>query len=401
MKDIARRTGVSIGTVHRALNDQPGINPLTRERVLTAAATLGYTPNLAARYLSSRKQLRIAVHLPDRVALFWDALREGIREASAPFAPAIRVEFRTYPRLGDGDIPLIERALADGTDALIITPGNPKALAPHLEEAARRDIPVVCVVTDAPDSPRLLSVSADSFTVGAVAGELLARFLPGGGQVGFFTGWLTTQDHGDKLRGLASSLAAINPRLTLGPIVEAHDDEREARRRTREVLRAHPRLRGLYISTSNSLPVLHAAEREGRLAGLTVVATDLFPELVDWIRAGKVAATVYQRPLTQGRIAVQSICQFLQNRRRPAPHQRVVPYLVMRSNLDVVLDRLSVDHRGEVRHSGRDSGLPPSRALLQSPARRDDAADSRGTEMTFRASTKPQADVGVRDRRTT
>jgi LacI family transcriptional regulator len=353
MKEIARRTGVSIGTVHRALNDKPGINPVTRERVRAAAATLGYTPNLAARYLSSRKQLRIAVHLPDRAALFWEALREGIREAAAPFAPAIKVEFQTYPRLGDGDIPLIERALADGTDALIIAPGNPRALAPHLEEAARRDIPVVCVVTDAPDSPRLLSVSADSFTVGAVAGELLGRFLPGGGQVGFFTGWLTTQDHGDKLRGLASSLAAINPRLTLGPIVEAHDDEREARRRTREVLRAHPRLKGLYISTSNSLPVLRAAEREGRLAGLTIVATDLFPELVDWIRAGKVAATVYQRPLTQGRIALQSICQFFQNRRRPAGHERVVPYLVMRSNLDVVLERLSVDRTGEVERSGR------------------------------------------------
>ena len=353
MTDIARQTGVSIGTVHRALSDKPGINPGTRERVLAAAAALGYTPNLAARYLSSRRPMRIGVHLPDRNALFWEALRQGIREAAGPFAPAIKVEFQTYPRLGEGDVPLFERALADGTDALIIAPGNPVALAPHLEEADRRDIPVVCVITDAPDSPRLLSVSADSFTVGAIAGELLGRFLPGRGQVAFFTGWLTTQDHGEKLRGFTSRLAAINPRLTLGPIVEAHDDEREARRRTREVLRAHPQLKGLYISTSNSVAVLDAAEREGRLDGLTVIATDLFPELVERIRAGKVAATVYQRPLTQGRIAVQSICQFFQSRRRPASNQRVVPYLVMRSNLDVVLERLSADHTGEVKHLQR------------------------------------------------
>jgi LacI family transcriptional regulator len=113
------------------------------------------------------------------------------------------------------------------------------------------------------------------------------------------------------------------------------------------VLRAHPRLKGLYISTSNSLPVLRAAEREGRLAGLTVVATDLFPELVDLIRLGKVAATVYQRPLTQGRIALQSLCQFLQTRQAPVSQQRVVPYVVMRSNLDVVLERLSVVGKGK------------------------------------------------------
>ena len=103
------------------------------------------------------------------------------------------------------------------------------------------------------------------------------------------------------------------------------------------------------------MAVLDAAEREGRLGGLTVIATDLFPELVERIRAGKVAATVYQRPLTQGRIAVQSICQFFQGRRRPASNQRVVPYLVMRSNLDVVLERLSADHTGEVKHLQRAS----------------------------------------------
>ena len=102
--------------------------------------------------------------------------------------------------------------MRDGTNGLIIAPGNPAALAPHLREAARRNIPVVCVVTDAPESQRLTSVSADPFTVGAVAGELLARFLPGGGQVAFFTGWLATQDHADKLRGFESSLGSMGPR---------------------------------------------------------------------------------------------------------------------------------------------------------------------------------------------
>ncbi len=353
IKDIARELGVSIGTVDRALNGKPDISPATRAKVLDLAERLGYTPNLAARYLQSRKPLRISVHLPQRIALFWEALREGIREAAEPFAPALQVDFRSYRRLGDGDIPLLEQALADGTNGLIIAPGNPTALAPHLREAARRNIPVVCVVTDAPDSPRLLSVSADPFTVGAVAGELMGRFTPGGGQVGFFTGWLATQDHADKLRGFVSSLAASSQGLALGPIIESHDDEREAHRGAREVFRAHPNLKGVYVSTVNSLPVLRAAEEEGRLAGLTVITTDLFPELVDAIRAGKVAATVYQRPLTQGRVALQALYQYLQLRQRIPARQRVVPYVVMRSNLDLVLERLSVDRRAGAIHPPR------------------------------------------------
>jgi LacI family transcriptional regulator len=360
IKDIAHAAGVSIGTVDRALHGKPDVSPATRQRVLQTAEALGYRPNLAARYLKSRKPLRISVHLPRRIALFWDSLRDGIREAAAPFAPALHVDFQSYPSLGEGDVPLFEKALADGVDGLIIAPGNPAALAAYLRNAAQGGVPVVCVVTDAPESERLTSVSADPFTVGAVAGELFARFLPAGGEVAFFTGWLATQDHADKLRGFDSSLRSMGPQVTIGPVVEAHDDQREGHRRALELLRGHPKLKGIYVSTVNSLPVLRAAEEEGRLASLTVVTTDLFPELVDWIRAGKVVATVYQRPVSQGRLALQALYQFLLDGTRPAPRLRVVPHLVMRSNLDLFLERLGVDLEAEPA-AGRDAAasVPP------------------------------------------
>src|SRR6476661_2437520 len=150
IKDIARALGISTGTVDRALHAKPGVNAMTRTRVLSMAKSLGYQPNLAARYLKSRKQLRISVHLPREIALFWDSLREGIREAAAPFAPALHVDFRSYPTLGEGDIPLFEEALREGTNGLIIAPGNPAALKAYIRKAARKDIPVVCVITDAP-----------------------------------------------------------------------------------------------------------------------------------------------------------------------------------------------------------------------------------------------------------
>lgn len=343
IKDIARALGISTGTVDRALHGKPEVSAETRARVLHMAETLRYRPNLAARFLQSRKQFRISVQLPQKIALFWDSLREGILEAAAPFAPALQVEFRTYPQLGDGDIPPFDEALHDGTNGLIIAPGNPVSLTPHLRKAARQNIPVVCVVTDAPEDLRLTSVSADPFTVGAVAGELLSRFLPAGGDVAFFTGWLAMQDHGDKLRGFESSMKSVGAGLALGPIVEAHDDEREGHRRALTVLRENPKLKGIYVSTVNSLPVLRAAEEAGRLSSLTVVTTDLFPELVQWIRAGKVAATVYQRPVNQGRVALQALYQFLLHGTRPASRLRVVPHLVMRSNLDLFLERLPVD----------------------------------------------------------
>jgi len=346
IKEIARELGLSVGTVHRGLNGKRGISPVTRARVLAFAEQVGYRPNLAARFLQSCRALRIAVHLPRKEAMFWDALREGIREAAAAF-PALEIEFQTYPSQGDGDVALFEYALADRPDGLIIAPGNPAAIAPYLEAAARRGIPVVCVVTDTPASPRLLSVCVEPFTVGAIAGELLARFIPGRGEVGVVARGPATQGDADKLRGFATRLSAVNPALKLGPVVETRGDEREAQRRTRAVLLAHPKLKGLYISTSHSLPVLRAAERERRLTGLRVVATDLVPGLADWIRAGKVAATVDQRPLTQGHIAMRSLYQFLQNSAHPPATRRIVPDVVLGSNLDLVLEGRCAGQRRE------------------------------------------------------
>jgi LacI family transcriptional regulator len=42
-----------------------------------------------------------------------------------------------------------------------------------------------------------------------------------------------------------------------------------------------------------------------------VVTTDLFPEPVPLIDAGKILATIYQRPFMQERIALETLLWFL------------------------------------------------------------------------------------------
>lgn len=51
IRQLADHLGISIGTVSRALNDRPDVNPDTRKRVLAAAAELGYVPNQSGRSL--------------------------------------------------------------------------------------------------------------------------------------------------------------------------------------------------------------------------------------------------------------------------------------------------------------------------------------------------------------
>ncbi len=292
IKEIAQALGVSIGTVDRALHSRPGINPMTRAKVLKMAQTMGYQPNLAARFLRSRRQLRVSVLLPLEIASFFDPLRDGIREMAAPFGPAIRIDFQSYPSLGSGDAALFEEALKESPQGMIIAPGEPASMRPLIRKAARRNVPVVCVTTDAPGTERLAAVTACSYTNGAIVGELLCRFIRDSGKLAIVTGSLATEDHADKVEGFRSSIVRLGVPLQISSIIEAHDDERLAYSGTRDAIDSHPDLRGVYVSTANSLPVLQAIEDAGLSGGIPVITTDFFPALVPLIRSGRVLATI-------------------------------------------------------------------------------------------------------------
>ncbi|MFT7440721.1 MAG: DNA-binding LacI/PurR family transcriptional regulator [Sulfitobacter sp.] len=61
VKDVAREAGVSIATVSRAISDDPTIAKKTREMVLKKAADMGYSPNLFARGLITKRSGIVAV----------------------------------------------------------------------------------------------------------------------------------------------------------------------------------------------------------------------------------------------------------------------------------------------------------------------------------------------------
>src|SRR5919108_26182 len=111
IKDIAKALGVSIATVDRALNARSDISPVTRERVLKMAQTLGYRPNLAGRFLKAPRHLKMSIHLPAQIASFFNLVRAGVREAASSFEPGVDLSFLTHPVLGEGEVELFQKAL--------------------------------------------------------------------------------------------------------------------------------------------------------------------------------------------------------------------------------------------------------------------------------------------------
>lgn len=343
LRDIAKALGTSIGSVHRALHDNPGVSPLTKDRVLQMARTLGYRPNIAARYLSSKKNLRISVNTLQGTTSFWDEVRTGIREAAGSILlENVEIEFRTYPRLGEGEEEAFEAAIRNQVDGIITFPSRPQVLRSWIRRASRARIPVVCVATDAPGSGRLGIVAIDTLASGSIAADLMGRFLgPREGSIAITVFDMAITEHAEKYAAFESTLKTFYPNLHLLKPIEDHDVEAEGYNKCRRLFERCPNLAGVYVTTEASIPVLKAARDAKLLERLTIITTDLFPDLVPQIRSGAVAATIYQRPRAQGQIAFRMLHEFLVEGASRSHQVALPPHLVMRGNLDFFLQRQS------------------------------------------------------------
>src|SRR4051812_16029689 len=72
LKALADHLGLSITTVSRALNGYSDVAPATRDRILAAAKSLGYTPNVSAQRLITGRVHAIGFVLPLPAGRFAD-----------------------------------------------------------------------------------------------------------------------------------------------------------------------------------------------------------------------------------------------------------------------------------------------------------------------------------------
>ena len=83
IQDVAKAAGVSVSTVSRVLNAKVDVASDTQERVLSVIDELGYTSNLAARSMRSRKKNLIGLVVPDIGFPYSIEIMKGVNRAIA------------------------------------------------------------------------------------------------------------------------------------------------------------------------------------------------------------------------------------------------------------------------------------------------------------------------------
>jgi len=81
--DIARKLNVTRITVSKALRNHPDISTEMKKKVLDTADELGYSPNLIAQNLTSRKTFTLGVVIPDLENNFFAFATDSIIDAAA------------------------------------------------------------------------------------------------------------------------------------------------------------------------------------------------------------------------------------------------------------------------------------------------------------------------------
>ncbi|MGH7665137.1 MAG: LacI family DNA-binding transcriptional regulator [Gemmatimonadaceae bacterium] len=199
IRDVAREAGVSVATVSRVLNSSGPVRERTRERIREVAAALQYTPNGAARSLSTRRASTLGVILPGLDGEFFSEVIRGIDQAARQEGYHLLVSSSHNER---SEVEAAVRTMRGRVDGLILmSPGVESANAvPHPSES----LPVVLL-----NSPEAVN-GFDCVTIDNYGGAAtLVRHLIAAGheRIAIINGADGNHDAGERARGYRDALA--------------------------------------------------------------------------------------------------------------------------------------------------------------------------------------------------
>ncbi|MET3807381.1 LacI family transcriptional regulator [Nakamurella sp. UYEF19] len=205
--DVAKKAGVSLGTVSNVLNRPERVAPATRARVLAAIEELGFIRNEAARQLRAGRSRSIGLVVLDIRNPFFTDLAAGVESSVADAGLSLVLcNSGDDPTREDHYLSLLQEQRATG---ILITPAA-RATSP-IEGIRRRGMPLVLV--DRSSHRRQCSVSVDDLVGGELAIDHLISL--GHKRITFVGGPLSTKQVADRLRGARAAAERAGLRVTV------------------------------------------------------------------------------------------------------------------------------------------------------------------------------------------
>ena len=325
IRDVARRAGVSLATVSRALNDSPLVKEDTKRRIVSVAEELDFAPSLSARRLSLGKTQTITVVVS---FLTRPQAAERLRGIDAALADSefdlniYNVETVEKRNQYFQTLPIRQR-----TDGLLVVSLPPSG--DDVQRLERSDVPIVFI--DARENTATLPrVLGDDVAGGALATQHLLDL--GHRRIGFvgdaFDNPFRFTSSRDRFAGYTRALARVGTQAAEDDVALGAHGRYEARDLAARML-AHPdRPTAIFAaSDTQALGVLAAAQDLGLHVpdDLSVIGYDDI-EACDFVGL----TTVRQHLFESGRQGAQMLMAEIVERAAVPPATVIHPEIVRR-----------------------------------------------------------------------
>jgi LacI family transcriptional regulator len=154
IRDVARLSNVSVGTVSKALNNSGSLRQETRDRVITVAKELGFRPNDLAQSLHRGQTFTVGLISNDSFGRFTMPIMEGLEECLADSRIAVFMANATDDH--EREARHVEQLIGKRVDGIVVTARRADKREPLAVPA--RDMPLIYVFSrvDDPDAYCLL-----------------------------------------------------------------------------------------------------------------------------------------------------------------------------------------------------------------------------------------------------
>ena len=276
---------------------------------------------------------------------YWQTAGAGFRKAAAELHVNAEVTGPNHydPKAEEEEFRRVAKLKPAG---ILVSPADPELMKPDIDAAIAAGIPVITIDTDSSSSKRLSFIGTDNYAAGRIGGEFIGQALKGEGNVVFFT--LPGQTNLDgRFRGYMEILAAYT-HITVQSVVDIKGDPRIAFDEAKKLIDSKKSSVDAFVclealackEVAEALSSSHAGDK-------VVIAMDTDPETLDWIRKGRIQATIAQRPFTMGFVGLKMLDEL--NRSHPVSLDRAWakdPFAPVPSFVDtgvIWIDKQNVD----------------------------------------------------------
>ena len=335
--DIAKELGISIATVNRALTDKLQVSVKTKQRVLAKAKEMGFIPNTLARSLA-RQPIRLAVVAFTTFPEFHDNFLKGAL-ASADELRDYNVIVDCYSFKHGSTNSELGKEFLKRTYTTIMENQYDGALVCAKESEYNQilydsGIHVATAINDILPSQRSFCVRHNGSVAGSVAAELMWHYGDPEKPVYIASGGDSQYSiHSETINGFMKQLDFTPFRQV--KIYEHFDDPALAYTETIRILDECPDIGGIYINSFNSYGVIRAVLQRGLAGKICLIASDIYPELRDFIRDGVVSASLFQNQYRQGKTGLRLLYHSIADNQSVQDTITVEPQIILRSNVDL------------------------------------------------------------------